>query len=531
MTTQHADLDEVIFEGQTTISEPTYVYVNAEKKPVPNITSVERILIQEERKKKRRVNVPIQEDNTLIFVKTRDGYLPLSENRETTSLLIIDKNFNYVPNGTEKSALDDNRIKYSENEICNGLLVSDFSTTTVNIKDGNPSFFVIDKKRFIDSQGEEFIIKSKNNIEYYKILQVKKQYKRAFSSMRERADSLKSIIGSMFSEEDYDILFVMNSLTNIHGTNIDLEMIIVLKYNDIVIRNSYELSRDLGSYVVYLFAYSQYNSLYIKRKINAIKTKYSYSEISSQYTHSHAPRGAMNHPYLDNFCLGGSGGPFMGLSTTFKFGEMSVKCTDLEFEGLLFSIRDYLSWESLEGGPYRKIENISVLGHTSFEPNYTGIGLKTQGKLSTYNDISELALIMSNQEEIKNCFKLVSLKGRHYFICDYDKFFEKSSIILNENRERLNLSFDYIYDSSTKRILHTGLEIDFSRIERDMEELQSTTLPYYINGKSNIVEYKCEEDEEEVLKNVTRTISPWILTRLANIIVIKLNEKLKNNEY
>lgn len=68
------------------------------------------------------------------------------------------------------------------------------------------------------------------------------------------------------------------------------------------------------------------------------------------YTHSHLSDGSKHYDY---FCLG-SGTP---LSLAFA-GQLNAERLNADYMEMLFRcIDEYLKWESLEGGPYRKMQN------------------------------------------------------------------------------------------------------------------------------------------------------------------------------
>ena len=97
--------------------------------------------------------------------------------------------------------------------------------------------------------------------------------------------------------------------------------------------------------------------MYVKIEINRVyiygwRKTLSYKEYKSSYSHSHTP---FDTGSFCKFCLG---------SSVFNSLVMDVMVckSRANWEMLLLSIENYLSWESLEGGPYRRISDI---GNTS----------------------------------------------------------------------------------------------------------------------------------------------------------------------
>lgn len=72
-------------------------------------------------------------------------------------------------------------------------------------------------------------------------------------------------------------------------------------------------------------------------------------EYLSDYSHSHLPSNAISH--WENFCLGSS--DFSMLINTLR-----ISMTPEDWFLLFFSLENYVSWESLEGGPHRTIGTI-----------------------------------------------------------------------------------------------------------------------------------------------------------------------------
>lgn len=79
-------------------------------------------------------------------------------------------------------------------------------------------------------------------------------------------------------------------------------------------------------------------------------------EYSSKYLHSHLPSMRNDNFGYKTFCLGAS-----------NFGqilvEVSMNMSEESWMMLFLSLESYLKWESLEGGPYIQMRNISLKGN------------------------------------------------------------------------------------------------------------------------------------------------------------------------
>lgn len=88
------------------------------------------------------------------------------------------------------------------------------------------------------------------------------------------------------------------------------------------------------------------------------RTTFNYAEFVSTFVHSHLPGGAVR--FTEHFCLNGN-----NLQTLLTDLRKDSFFDDSErwirtFEGILFQLESYVSWESLEGSCYRKIKDISI---------------------------------------------------------------------------------------------------------------------------------------------------------------------------
>lgn len=148
-------------------------------------------------------------------------------------------------------------------------------------------------------------------------------------------DDFKKILDIHFSNEDYDIISENDVIK------------ILIKYNDITIENSLGNSH----YIKSLFVKLSYNTSTKKldNKIEGYRGELSVKELCNNYLHSHLSTHNRN---FGTFCLGSSeiGILLSDLSKEFNFDK---------FDLFLYSLHEYVKWESLEGGPYTKIENLS----------------------------------------------------------------------------------------------------------------------------------------------------------------------------
>lgn len=88
-------------------------------------------------------------------------------------------------------------------------------------------------------------------------------------------------------------------------------------------------------------------------RVMGIRRAFSLKEYESQYSHSHLPKWHNMYGYMwHDFCTGASQftGVKMNLSTSLEEDDWRI---------YFYSLQKYLSWESIEGGPYTQINSIA----------------------------------------------------------------------------------------------------------------------------------------------------------------------------
>lgn len=87
------------------------------------------------------------------------------------------------------------------------------------------------------------------------------------------------------------------------------------------------------------------------------RSKITGNEYNSRYIHSHLPTGVR---IFSRFCLGG-GTPMANM-----MADLSMNFDMLKFDFLLSQLHGYVRYESLEGGPHIRMENIDSMSGSSF---------------------------------------------------------------------------------------------------------------------------------------------------------------------
>jgi hypothetical protein len=164
---------------------------------------------------------------------------------------------------------------------------------------------------------------------------------------------------ALLEDREPVLVAIKQALTDVHGDNWDLQVredfgvIIYLHFPELTITNG-SISHVMKDLFISLEFTKELNFIEMK----GTRTTRTYAEHYTGYMHSHLPGGSGNGSYgnFQSFCLGSS--ELVALNT-----EMSLmnytNYKIIEFELWIYQIQAYAAWESLSGGPYRKISNIS----------------------------------------------------------------------------------------------------------------------------------------------------------------------------
>lgn len=145
---------------------------------------------------------------------------------------------------------------------------------------------------------------------------------------------------------------------------------IVVRFPEIIIKNSRNRQHTIHELYVMVQFYVDGTSLRISGLAGG-RMKQSYAEYTSNYAHSHLPGGinpndgerSGNAPYWRSFCRGS--GHINDFIAEINSGGLTME----KFTPFLVQILGLVSWESLEGGPHRRIANISIIGNSGRRSN------------------------------------------------------------------------------------------------------------------------------------------------------------------
>lgn len=132
---------------------------------------------------------------------------------------------------------------------------------------------------------------------------------------------------------------------------------VVIHFPEITIKNSSKKEHVITDLIVKVVLYIGGTRLMIHH-LEGGRLSISYAEFSSNYFHSHLPgyynRNGNQSPFYSNFCKGsGHINQFIAELNSEVFNQGNIEPFLIQISGLVI-------WESLEGGPHRKIRYISI---------------------------------------------------------------------------------------------------------------------------------------------------------------------------
>jgi len=307
------------------------------------------------------------------------------------------------------------------------------------------------------------------------------------------------VSGILNSKYDEGIEIIKNSLNSLHN---DTLITIYIHFPEITITNSRRNSRLLRDFFIRItlnpnLASSKRNMSSYFHGWRATKTV---SEVTNSYGHSHLYpfqidyNGGDRDEIFGYFCLGST-------EIASNSSMLIHSYNQDNFSLMLQQIKTYVPWESLEGGPYRKMAEINSSGRNSL-PGYSQNNIKSKYTkfLEKYKDnipftVSDTGILslisISEGSEFHNMVK---------DICD------NSDLVYEEANGTQYLLYNSGYNASRYNTAHNNRE------------------RFKFKGES--VKFKCIDDEgitseppSKVNKNLLTAIKNNLEQAFNNIII------------
>jgi hypothetical protein len=237
---------------------------------------------------------------------------------------------------------------------------------------------------------------------------------------------------------------------------------IIIHYPEIIITNSKEYKHKIKDlFIVLIFKNGILND------IKGFRTTFTSAEYISNYVHSHLPIYGINQ--VNSFCVGSS--EFYSIVKKFKQNEV----TELTFKYLLFSIDSFLKWESLEGGPYIKIQDILYVAPKNIiDLNDISFGFLTEDVRKKIVENSEIVIKKTLYQTIYEVkitkFKelLEILPNEYKTITIQDEKYVKRSLPTHEESIKNYRIYTNKFDKKIK-VLNSNILPDIENIVFDNE--------------------------------------------------------------
>lgn len=150
----------------------------------------------------------------------------------------------------------------------------------------------------------------------------------------------------------------------------------IIHFPEVTITNRDNMSHNIKDLFVRISMATHNSNLYIE-EIQGGRTTYTYAEVSSDYSHSHLPGTYISSvrplPYFNKFCTG------LGHINDFIAEINAGEVTETNLTRLLVQIIGLVSYESIEGAPYRNMRNIFIRTQSGIYYNHS-----TQRNLELY---------------------------------------------------------------------------------------------------------------------------------------------------
>lgn len=164
---------------------------------------------------------------------------------------------------------------------------------------------------------------------------------------------------------------------------VDTNLQITIKFDEIEIKNH----KNICYFIKDLFVRFNIFSNGVVNNFEGARSSVSYEELKSGYVHSHLPRAHNSIGRFKQFCLG-SNSELVTAGVFFTESVVNNKDIDISFLFLLNQLKAYVSYESLEGGPYIQIKDVIMKAKQLEKNKKISMGLIPDAAIRYYNFIN-----------------------------------------------------------------------------------------------------------------------------------------------
>lgn len=281
-------------------------------------------------------------------------------------------------------------------------------------------------------------------------------------------------------------------------THMEYRFAIIIRFPEITVTNSNKAKVVMNDFFYAIQLAMSGSEIIIERTMGERMT-YSYLHAVSSYKFSHLSGGGdlTTNPRFCHFCYGDGDIPLL----VTKFNNVAPRDMGI-FRLFLFNIESYLSWESLEGGPYIRISQI-----------HNQINLYDS---SCMNDGTRKVYIERLMRHISELDSNIVIKNGIYLISD-DSVFNDSIVKI--------ISSHFSSNDQKRLLFRKGVDGNLYQINSQSRRIMSlSTHPYIFQQREYY--YTISNTSEEVEKSEIFYINPEFKTHVKSTIEYQLNQKI-----
>jgi len=338
-----------------------------------------------------------------------------------------------------------------------------------------------------------------NDLELFtfkKYLQIKDVYiksKLKLKTIEQFVRILNSSISKLYKEENYEIIQISSYTVQL-----------IIYYPELKITNEHEMSHIMTDcYITHKFEFDRGHIYY--RKLKLFRGTYSVGEYNNNYMFSHTSRS------------------YFGTNTgSFCFGDTEIKdlyyaysdgMTIFQIIPFILTIEQYFQWESLDGGPYRRMSAIK-----------------------NYNIVNQEVNSYHNEIITNDCYNEVLEKIDNF---RYD--LNDSNISLNNESKTLikDILSNYINLKGYNDLIGREINDNFGQIQEFTKEdikdanRNMSKVDFKFKGKtlnSKVVKTKSSDDISKLNELYPLTIYPQLVNKIVNRLQTEFKEYIHLNK-
>ena len=427
--------------------------------------------------------------------------------------IVFDKHLNYL------TVDQNNGVKVRRDSI--RVRTQQLASSSNRHSGESISFVIISKSAFVQSKGRVWKVQRHQDVSLARRSEARKRLISKFIQVEQAITFMRNSLEVCHPAEDFDIFYNMN------GTDPGFShFALIFKFRDIVIHNSIEMSHPIGEMIVKSNGVQYINdrpdrdlNLAIESGLSGMRMSFTPTDAVMKYQHSHLPSGLRN---------------FSGFCTGMEAYDIPSPMKALDLEQHVWKVKNFIQWESLEGGPHYKMENISLQGQKVSIKN----NLITHGRMVSTPYAERVIRDINNLHGgfgiFSDCFQLVNQRNRLRFIADYPRFYEKMiELFPNDILRMVNRHYSevlYTYNSSEQtfhKLRNESMTDPMKVLEKARAEMNDMN-PVYMNGKYHRPHFSTRV-VENISKGVKFCMEPNFMRELAQLILFHLTNKLEEH--